>query len=86
MGTNHKAGALRRLLFSAAFLPVAAFAQTLQVTQDAYVVANAGGNFGSAAFLNVNGANNAQALIQFELSALGDVSAASVSRATLTFL
>lgn len=63
----------------------AASAQTVPLTQDAYVVPQSPTNFGSATTINVGGSNDAEALVQFDLTALGNgLSGANVSRATLT--
>ena len=63
----------------------AASAQTVPLTQDAYVVPGSATNSGSATTINAGGANGAQALVQFDLSTLGiGVTGTNVARATLT--
>ena len=74
-----------RLLLAGLALTSAAFAQTAPLTQDAYLVPGSPTNYGSATTMNVGGAAGAQALVQFDLTALPTgVTAANVSKATLT--
>ena len=75
----------RSLLAGAALTSVAAFAQTVPLTQDAYFVPASPTNYGSATTVNVGGAAGAQALVQFDLTALpAGLTAANVSKATVT--
>ena len=58
---------IRRLLCGLALIPVAAFAQTVPLTQDSYVVTlptPTGTNYGPAATVNVGGPNGDHALMQ----------------------
>jgi collagen type VII alpha len=65
-------------------LPVAAFAQSAPLVQDSYVVPGSATNYGSATTLNVGGASNDQALVQFDLSQLPvGTTAGSIAKATL---
>ena len=65
-------------------LPVAVTAQMVPLSQDTYVVPGSAVNYGAAAALNVGGAN-AEALVQFDLSALpANVTSANVAKATLS--
>jgi hypothetical protein len=76
---------VRTLFCGLAMLPVAAVAQTVPLTQDAYIVPANGINFGTASTINVGGPNSSAALVQFDLSALpSGTTAASVAKATLT--
>jgi hypothetical protein len=76
---------VRTLFCGLAMLPVAAVAQTVPLTQDAYIVPANGINFGTASTINVGGPNSSAALVQFDLSALpSGTTAASVVKATLT--
>ncbi len=84
MRTNQRTRSMKNLLFSLTLLPLAAFAQTVPLTQDAYVVAGNASNFGGTVSMNVNGVNNSQSLTQFDLSSLSGITAANISRATLT--
>lgn len=65
----------------AALAGAAAFAQTVPLAQDAYVIPGDASNRGSAPVLNVGGAGGAQALVQFDLSTLPQ--GATVVAATL---
>jgi hypothetical protein len=70
-----------------AILPMVAIAQTVPLTQDSYVVTNPAttNNYGTAATVNVGGANGDQALIQFDLTTLPlGTTAANIAKATLT--
>ena len=62
-------------------LPSVAKAQPTPLTQDSYVVPSSVINYGAAATINVGGPNGAQALVQFDLSAL--TAGSTVSKATL---
>jgi len=75
----------RIALFSACvFLPLAAFAQSVPLTQDSFVAQATAANYGTAATLKVGGAAADQALVQFDLSTLpAGITAANVSKATL---
>jgi hypothetical protein len=73
-----------RLLPGLAFLPVFAFAQSVPLTQDAYVLPGSGGNYGVQQSIAVGGANSLQSLVQFDLSTLPPGTlASSVGSATL---
>ncbi|MGO9058383.1 MAG: DNRLRE domain-containing protein [Candidatus Binataceae bacterium] len=77
-----------RLIFSLlcgfAVLPVAALAQTVPLTQDAYVVPLSAMNYGTATTLQVGG-DGAEALVQFDLTALpAAITGSNVAKATLT--
>ena len=66
---------------------MAAFAQTVPLTQDSYVATNpsTGTNYGTAVTMNAGGPNADQALVQFDLSALpAGTIGANISKATLT--
>jgi hypothetical protein len=66
-------------------MPVAAIAQNVPLTQDSYVIPGNATNYGSATTMNVGGPNAAQALAQFDLSALpGGTTSAQIAKATLT--
>ncbi len=54
----------------------------MPLTLDAHVVAGNASNFGGTVSMNVNGVNNSQLLAQFDLSSLGSITAANISRAT----
>ena len=72
------------LLCGFAVLPVAALAQTVPLTQDAYVVPLISTNFGTATTLQVGG-DGAEALVQFDLTALpAAITGSNVAKATLT--
>ena len=76
-----------RFLCGLALLPIAAFAQTVPLTQDSYVATNpaTATNYGTAATVNAGGPNADQALVQFDLSTLpAGTTAANISKATLT--
>jgi TPP-dependent 2-oxoacid decarboxylase len=77
---NHMTNTLRGSLFCAlALLPVGAMAQTVPLVQDSYVYLTDGGNnFGGAPSLNVGGPINAEALVQFDLTALPAAIAAAL--------
>ena len=82
--------ALRPLWCVLVSLPIAAFAQTLPLTQDSYVVTSpaSSANFGSTVTINVTNAttsNGSHALVQFDLTALpAGTTAANISKATLS--
>ena len=62
----------------------AVFAQGAPLVQDSYVVHGSGTNYGSATTLNVGGASNDQALVQFDLTQLpAGTTGSSISKATL---
>ena len=63
-------------------LPMAAFAQTVPLFQDSYVVPGNGTNYGTAVTVNVGGTTNAEGLVQFDLTTLP--AGANVANATLT--
>jgi hypothetical protein len=66
-------------------LPVAAFAQTVPLTQDSWVIPGTSANFGNTTTLSVGGANSTSALVQFDLTALpAGTTANNVSKAVLT--
>ncbi len=73
------------LLCGLAVFPAAALAQTVPLTQDAYVVPANTTNFGTATTLHV-GADGAEALVQFDLTALPatTTTGSNVAKATLT--
>ena len=78
---------IRQFLYGLALLPVAAFAQTVPLTQDSYVATNppTATNFGTAVTINAGGPNAGQALVQFDLSTLPTgTTAANIGKATLT--
>src|ERR1700684_677223 len=65
-------------------LPVAGFAESAPLVQDSYVVPGSATNYGSATTLNVGGASNDQALVQFDLSQLPvGTTAGTIAKATL---
>ena len=67
-----------------AVFPAAALAQTVPLTQDAYVVPANPTNFGTATTLQV-GADAAEALVQFDLTGLpAGITGSNVAKATLT--
>lgn len=71
-------------LIAFALLPAAVFAQAVPLTQDAYFVPGSTANYGAAVTLNVGGAANAQALVQFDLSTLpAGTTQANIAKATL---
>jgi hypothetical protein len=75
-----------RLAFALAILPAVAFAQTVPLMQDSYVVTSpaTAGNYGAATTINVGGPNAANALVQFDLSALpAGTTATNIARATV---
>ena len=73
-----------RLLPGLAFLPVFAFAQSVPLTQDTYVLPGTAGNYGIQQSIAVGGAGGFQSLVQFDLSTLPPGTlASSVSSATL---
>jgi hypothetical protein len=66
-------------------IPLAAFAQTVPLTQDSYVVPGNATNFGTTTTINVGGPTGAEGLMQFDLSALpAGVTGANIAKATLT--
>src|SRR6202041_3398255 len=72
------------LLCGLFLVPTAIFAQSAPLVQDSYVVPGAGTNYGSATTLNVGGASNDQAMVQFDLMQLpAGTTGSSVSKATL---
>jgi len=78
---------LRWLLFGAVLLPASAFAQTVPLTQDSYVVTSPATvtNYGTPATVNVVAANGTNGLVQFDLTALpAGTTPANIARATLT--
>ena len=76
---------IRPLLLGLLLLPVTAFAQTVPLTQDSWVIPGASANFGNSATLSVGGTNATAALVQFDLTALPPGTFASnVSKAMLT--
>jgi hypothetical protein len=76
---------IRFLICGFALTPMAAFAQVMPLTQDAYVVSGNGNNFGTAATINVGGPTSTAALVQFDLTALpAGVMSANIAKATLT--
>ncbi len=67
-------------------LPVAAFAQTVPLTQDSYVATNpaTASNYGVGVTLNVGGPTATQGLVQFDLTTLpGGTTSANIAKATL---
>jgi hypothetical protein len=73
-------------LCSLALLPVAAFAQTVPLTQDSYVVTSpaTASNYGAAVTLNVGGPTAAQGLVQFDLTTLPvGTTSGNIAKATL---
>jgi hypothetical protein len=73
------------LLFCLAVAPVAAFAQTVPLTQDAWVIPGNAANFGNTTTLSVGGVNATSALAQFDLTTLpAGTIAGNVSKAVLT--
>src|SRR5579863_10545310 len=78
---------VRQLVFGLAILPMAAMAQTVPLTQDAYVATTPATvlNYGTATAINVGGPNGDQALVQFDLTTLPlGTTATNISKATLT--
>src|SRR5665213_4076294 len=74
----------KRLLCGLALLPAAAFAQSVPLIQDSYVVGGSVINYGSATVLNVGGPGGDRALVQFDLSALpSGTTASGIAKATL---
>ena len=72
------------LLCGLFLLPSAIFAQSPPLAQDSYVVPGNASNYGSATTLNVGGASNDQALVQFDLTQLpAGTTAGSIAKATL---
>ena len=72
------------LLCGLLLLPSAVFAQSAPLTQDSYVVPGNASNYGSATTLNVGGASNDQALVQFDLTQLpAGTTSSGISKATL---
>ncbi len=72
------------LLCGLTILPAAALAQTVPLTQDAYVVPGNATNFGMTPTLLVGGVG-AEALVQFDLTALpAAITGSNVAKATLT--
>ena len=66
-------------------MPLAAMAQSAPLAQDSYVVPGSATNYGSATTMNVGGPNGAQALAQFDLTALpSGTTSAQIAKATLT--
>ena len=75
---------LRRLIVAIGFLPIVALAQSVPLTQDAYVIPGNAGNNGNGIYLQVGGAGNDQSLVQFDLTTLpAGITSANVSKATL---
>jgi len=74
-----------RLVFGVlALAPLAAFAQSLTPSQDAYYVPGSGTNYGTASTITV-GSSSSVGLVQFDLSSLpAGVTANQVQKATLT--
>ena len=61
-----------------------AFAQSVPLTQDSYIVPATATNFGAATTVNVGGSGASQALVQFDLTALpGGTTAGNIGKATL---
>ena len=74
----------RRLIVAIGFLPIVALAQSVPLTQDAYVIPGNAGNNGNGIYLQVGGAGNDQSLVQFDLTTLpAGITSANVSKATL---
>ncbi len=68
-----------------AALPVAAFAQTVPLVQDSYVVPGNGTNYGSAVTVDVGGTTNDEGLVQFDLTTLPPgITGTNVAQAILT--
>jgi hypothetical protein len=67
----------------ALLLPVIAQADVSPLTQDAYINPGSGLNFGGLVTLNVGGATNSQALLQFDVTALTPPSGGTVAWARL---
>ena len=60
------------------------FAQSAPLVQDSYVVPGNASNYGAATTLNVGGASNDEALVQFDLTHLpAGTTGVSISKATL---
>jgi hypothetical protein len=73
------------LCLGLAALPIAALAQTVPLVQDSYVVPGNGTNYGAAVTVDVEGANDAEGLVQFDLTALPPgITGANVAMASLT--
>ncbi len=80
-----KINPIRLFLCGLAMVPVAAMAQNVPLTQDSYVIPGNATNYGSATTMNVGGPSAAQALAQFDLSALpAGTTSAQIAKATLT--
>ena len=76
---------IRFLLGGLIVLPVAAWPQTVPLTQDAYVTPLSGTNYGTATTINVGGPAGAEALVQFDLTALpAGINGSNIAKATLT--
>ncbi|HTA46713.1 MAG TPA: DNRLRE domain-containing protein [Bryobacteraceae bacterium] len=71
-------------LFTLTIISSAAFAQSVPLVQDSYVVPGSAANYGASATLNVGGSGLAEVLVQFDLSNLPTgIAAGNVSHATL---
>ncbi|HEX4276436.1 MAG TPA: DNRLRE domain-containing protein [Bryobacteraceae bacterium] len=69
---------------SVLLLPAFLLAQSVPLTQDAFVNPGNGTNFGSTATLNVGGGSSSQALVQFDTTQLpAGTTSANIARATL---
>lgn len=74
-----------KVLFGALLFPMAVWGQSLPLSQDSYVVPGNATNFGGASTMSAGGPTGAQALLQFDLSALpATVSGSNVMKATLS--
>ncbi len=70
--------------FVLALLPAVMLAQNATLTQDSYVLAGSGVNFGSATTINVGGPTVAHGLVQFDLSTLpSGTTGSGIAKATL---
>ena len=68
-----------------AVVPAGVFAQSVTLTQDSSVIPGSAANYGKAATVTVGGPNGAQALAQFDLTALpSGTTSANIAKATLT--
>ncbi|SPE22742.1 exported hypothetical protein [Candidatus Sulfopaludibacter sp. SbA3] len=75
---------MRIALSFLAFMPLAGFAQTLTVSQDAHYVPGNGTNYGTATTITV-GSSSSVGLVQFDLGILpSSVTASQIQKATLT--
>src|SRR6202021_870242 len=68
--------AARHFRLALALLPIAAFAQSVPLIQDSYILPGSAGNYGNQQYMNVGGPNAFQSLLQFDLTSLPAATAA----------